>query len=122
MEWWQEIEHLVDALGWWRIALVLVASILTGILVGLSIIYLITRFVFKNRVPLYKLFYILFNKKPKVFTSSDSARQFFNTPSTSPEVHKTAKFPIPELLAEIGHNLIRGFWGLIHLLRKLLSQ
>ncbi len=105
MEWWQEVERLVDALGWWQIALVLVASILTGILIGLSIIYLITRFVFKHRVTFFGTFHLLFSKKPKVFTSSDLARQFINTPSASPEVHEPAKFPLPELLVEIEHNL-----------------
>ena len=105
MEWWQEVEGLVVALGWWQIALVLVATILIGILVGISVSYLITRFVFKQRVPFSKLFYMLFNKRPKVFTSSDLARQFINTPSASPEVHEPAKFPIPELLVEIEHNL-----------------
>ena len=105
MGWWQEVLGLAAALGWWQIALVLVATILIGILVGISVSYLITRFVFKQRVPFSKLFYMLFNKRPKVFTSSDLARQFINTPSASPEVHEPAKFPIPELLVEIEHNL-----------------
>jgi len=104
MGWWQEVLRLVDALVWWQIPLVLVASALIGILIGV-VSYLITRFVFKHRVPFFKLFYMLFSKVPKVFTSSDLARQFINTPSAPPEVHEPAKFPIPELLVEIEHNL-----------------
>ena len=105
MEWWQEIEYLLDNLGWWQISLILIASILIGILVGLSIIYLVTRFVFKQQVPFSKLFYTLFRKKRKVLSSSNLARQFIDTPGASPEVHETPKFPIPELLVEIEHNL-----------------
>jgi hypothetical protein len=105
MEWWQEIEYLLDAFGWWQISLVLIASILIGILVGLSIIYLVTRFVFKQQGPFSKLFYTLFRKKPKIFTSGDLTRHLTNTPSTHPEVHEPAKFPVPELLVEIEHNL-----------------
>ena len=105
MGWWQEALRLVAALGWWQFALVLVATILIGILVSISVSYLIIRFVFKRRVPFFKLFYMLFSKVPKVFTSSDLARQFINTPSAPPEVHELAKFPIPELLVEIEHNL-----------------
>jgi len=102
MEWWQEVLRLEADLGWWQIALVLVASIFIGILIGISVSYLIRRFVFKDRVTFFEM---LFSKKPKVFTSSDLARQFINTPSAPPEVHKPAKFPIPELLVEIEHNL-----------------
>ena len=105
MEWWQEVEHLLDVLGWWQTALVLVASILIGILIGLSVCYLIIRFVYKDRVTFFNFSYMLFSKKPKVFTSSDLAPQFINTPSAPPEVHEPAKFPIPELLVEIEHNL-----------------
>jgi hypothetical protein len=105
MEWWQEVERLLDALGWWQMALVLVASILIGILISLSVCYLIARFVYKDRVTFFNFFYMLFSKKPKVFTSSDLARQFINTPSASPEIHEPVKFPIPELLVEIEHNL-----------------
>ena len=105
MEWWQEVERLLDALGWWQMALVLVASILIGILISLSVCYLIARFVYKDRVTFFNFFYMLFSKKPKVFASSDLARQFINTPSASPEVHEPAKFPLPELLVEIEHNL-----------------
>jgi len=105
MEWWQEVERLLDALGWWQMALVLVASILIGILISLSVCYLIARFVYKDRVTFFNFLYMLFSKKPKVFTSSDLARQFINTPSASPEVHEPAKFPLPELLVEIERNL-----------------
>ncbi len=105
MEWWQEVERLLDALGWWQMALVLVASILIGILISLSVCYLIARFVYKDRVTFFNFFYMLFSKKPKVFTSSDLARQFINTPSAPPEVHEPAKFPLPELLVEMEHNL-----------------
>jgi len=105
MEWWQEVLRLEADLGWWQIALVLVASIFIGILIGISVSYLIRRFVFKDRVRFFEPFYMLFSKKPKVSTSSDLARQFINTPSGPPEVHKPAKFPIPELLVEIEHNL-----------------
>jgi len=105
MEWWQEVERLLDALGWWQMALVLVASILIGILISLSVCYLIARFVYKDRVTFFNFFYMLFSKKPKVFTSSDLARQFINTPSAPPEVHEPAKFPLHELLVEMEHNL-----------------
>ena len=105
MGWWQEVLGLAAALGWWQIALVLVATILTGIFTGISVNYLIIRFVFKRRVAFFDIFHLLFSKKPKIFTSSYLARHIINTPSAPPEVHEPAKFPIPELLVEIKHNL-----------------
>ena len=105
MEWQQEVELLLDALGWWQMALVLVASILIGILISLSVCYLIARFVDKDRVTFFNFFYILFSKISKVVTSSDLFRQFINTPMAPPEVHEPANFPISELLFEIEHNL-----------------
>ncbi len=105
MEWWQEILRLIANLGWWRISLLLAASIFAGLLIGLSISYLIMRFVLKRRVTFFDVFHALFSKKPKVLTSSDSARQFIDTPTAPPKVHKPTKFPILELFVEIEHNL-----------------
>ena len=105
MEWQLEFELLLDALRWWQISLVFVASILIGILISVCICYLIARFAFKKRLSFFKFFYIFFVKKSKAYTSSDLARQFINTPSPTPEVHEPANFPISELLFEIEHNL-----------------
>jgi len=105
MEWWQEIENLLVALGWWQLSLILIASILLGILLGLSIIFLVTRFILKQKVPFSRLFYTLFHKKHKTLSPSGLTSQFTNTPSASPGVHETSKFPISKLLAEIEHNL-----------------
>ena len=105
MEWQLEFEYLLDALGWWQISLVLVASILIGILISICICYLIVRFAFKIRLSFFKFFYIFFSKKPEVYASSDLARQYINTPSAPPEVQEPANFPISELLFEIEHNL-----------------
>lgn len=105
MEWQLEFEYLLDALGWWQISLVLVASILIGILISICICYLIVRFAFKKRLSFFKFFYIFFSKKTEAYASSDLARQFINTPSAPPEVHEPANFPISELLFEIEHNL-----------------
>ena len=105
MEWWQEVLRLVANLGWWQITLILVASIFILILIGVSVGYLIIRFVYKNRVRFFDLFYVLFGRKPKPVTSSYLARQFIDTPIAHPEVREPAKFPIPELLVEIEHNL-----------------
>ena len=102
---WQEIMLLTAALGWWQTALVLIATILIGILTGVSANYLIIRFVLKRRVTFFDTFYLLFSKKPKIFTSTDLARHIINAPSTRPEVHEPAKFPVPELLVEIENNL-----------------
>jgi hypothetical protein len=96
MEWQHNFELLLDALRWWQMALVLVARILIGILIGISIVYLIARFVDKNQVTFFKFFCVVFSKKPEVFTSSDLTRQFINTPSVPPEVHEPANFPISE--------------------------
>jgi hypothetical protein len=105
MGFWQEIVLLVASLGWWQITLVLVATILTGILTGISVSYLIIRFAFKYRVTFFDIFHLLFSKKPKMFTSSNLARHIINTPSSPSEVPEPAKFPIHELLVEIEHNL-----------------
>jgi hypothetical protein len=105
MEWWQEILRLIANLGWWRISLLLAASILVGILIGLSVSYLIMRFVLKRRVTFFDVFYALFSKKAKVLTPSDSSQQFIDTPTAPPKAHEPTKLPIPELLVEIEHNL-----------------
>ncbi len=120
MEWWQEVNRQVANLGWWQISLILVAIIFIAILIGLSISYIIMSFVYKSRVTFLNLFYVLFSKKHKPFASSDLARQFIDTTIASPEAHEPAqepeqeetklelepaKFPIPELLVEIEHNL-----------------
>ena len=105
MEWWQEVLLLVTALGWWRMALILVVTIFAGVFIGVSCNYLIMRFIHKDRVTLLDIFYLLFGKKPKVSTSSDLARQLINTPRAPAEVLEPAKFPIPELLAEFERNL-----------------
>jgi len=89
---------------WWQVALIVVAAIFIGILIGISCYYLFIRFVKKDRVKFLDLFYLLFSKKPKVFTSNDLARQSISTPSASPEVHEPTEFPIPELLVEFEHN------------------
>ncbi len=116
MELWQEVLYLIAAWGWWRIALVFVAITSIGILVGISCGYLTLRFVnsVKNkRVKFLDIFYHLFSKKPKIFTSSGLARQFINTTSASPEVHEPEQFPISELIVEFEHNcrIITEFSG-----------
>jgi len=101
---WQEIMIFVASLGWWQITLALVVTILTGILIGVSVGYLSIRFVLKRRITFFDTFYLLFSKKARVSNSSDLARRII-TPSTTQEVHEPVKFPIPELLIEIEHNL-----------------
>ena len=124
---WQEIMLLIADLGWWQTTLILVATILTGILAGISAGYLIMRFVFKRRITFFDTFYVLFGNKPKVFIHNhlDRFNTFYvlfsnklkvfvhnhldrrsiKTPTSPPELHEPAKFPIPELLVEIEHNL-----------------
>ena len=120
MEWWQEVNRQVANLGWWQISLILVAIIFIAILIGLSISYIIMCFVYKSRVTFLDLFYMFLNKKHIPFASGDLALQFIDTTVASPEAHEPAlepeqeetklepepeKFPLPELLVEIEHNL-----------------
>jgi len=94
---WQEIMLLIADLGWWQTTLILVATILTGILAGISAGYLIMRFVFKRRITFFDTFYVLFSNKLKVFIHNHLDRRFIKTPTSPPELHEPAKFPIPEL-------------------------
>ena len=105
MEWQLEFEYLLDALAWWQISLILVATVLIGIVISICICYLIVRFVFKKRLSFFKFFYIFFSKKPEVYASVSLARQYTSTASAPPEVHEPANFPISELFLEIEHNL-----------------
>ena len=105
MEWQLEFEYLIDALAWWQISLILVATILIGILISICICYLIVRFILKKRLSFFKFFCLFFSKKPEVQASGDSAQQFINTPSAPPEVHEPANFPISDLFLEVEHNL-----------------
>jgi len=105
MEWQLEFEYLLDALAWWQISLILVATIVIGILISVCICYLIVRFILKKRLSFFKFFYLFFSKKPEVHAFGDSAQQFINTPSAPPEVHEPANFFISDLFLEIEHNL-----------------
>jgi len=139
MEWWQEVFGLVIALGWWRMTLILLATLLIGVFAGVSLIYLVMRFVHKDQVAFLDFFYLLFSKRPKVTTSSYSTHKFISThgsllevqepvstPVTLPEVHesvstpgthqevpKPVENPIPGLLTEFQHNyrIATGFSG-----------
>ena len=101
---WQEIMLLIAALGWWQTALILIATILLAIVISISVIYLIIRFVFKRRVTFLNTLYLLLSKRVKVSTPSDLAQRIFTT-SAPQEIHEPAKFPVPELLVEIENNL-----------------
>jgi hypothetical protein len=101
VELWQAVLSFVAALSWWQTVLVFIATICIALLIGTFITYLILRFVRKTQVPFLSLLYLLFGRKPKVFTSRDLARQLIDKPSAS---HEPAKFPIAELLAECEYN------------------
>ena len=105
MEWQLEFEHLLDALAWWQISLILIATIVIGILISVCVCYLIVRFVFRRRLSFFKFFCIFFNKKREEYSSGSLTGQFTSTYSAQPEVHEPASFPMSELFSEIEHNL-----------------
>ena len=90
---------------WWQLALFgIPISIVGGVLIGISIAYLIRRFVYKDRIPFLKVPSLLFRRNPKILTSRELNRTSNDKPSEHPEVHEQTDFPIPELLSEFEHN------------------
>lgn len=86
---------------WWQILLASMVAILIAPLIGIFVAHLIIRFVYKERSPFFKYFYLLFSRNPRVFTPRDSVRQSTDKPSAPPKVHELAESPIPGLLAEL---------------------
>ena len=90
---------------WWQNALLIIPiSIVGGILIGISIAYLIMHFGYKKRVSFLKLPHLLFGKKPKILTLRESAGISTDKPSAHPEVHELTELPVPGLLSEFEHN------------------
>ena len=111
-------DHFLNALDWWQLTLVIVASILIGILVAVFIIYLIIRFIDKRQVSFFDVLFLLFKRKPKKVNTSNRTPQYsyaaskrpdglldITPPRALPEVKEQVEFPIYELLVEIEHNL-----------------
>jgi hypothetical protein len=64
--WWQELLQTLITLGWWQIAVIIILALLVGTLGAAGLVYLILRFVTKDRIRYLDVFGLFVNSLKRV--------------------------------------------------------
>jgi hypothetical protein len=83
MSLWQEVLQTLAVLGWWRIVIILIATILVGTLGATCIVYLVLRFILKDPIRYIDTFGLLSIriKKPANNPGGDLTREGTSLPN-----------------------------------------